>query len=529
MNRAATNPKAFKVAGNLRAPIQMNLSRAGFQPVGDGKKQAGCLFYFPWALGDRSLPSLPLSRSRKAWTARTIYKTIALLFALHHSLLAIYSASSTPNIVYIISDDQYFQDFGFMGNEQVITPHLDRLAEQSAFYPNGYVPSSVCRPSLASLLTGLYPHQHKIYFNHPPPGFSKLTRDPKMTKARFDALRQAGADYIKKVDALPKLLVEKGYRCLQTGKYWEGHWQNAGFTQGMTLAEPSGGANGDKQLPNGDMVAHGNGDAGLAIGREGMKPITDFLDDFGDEHPFFIWYAPFLPHTPHDSPQTYFDQYPENSITNYKRPYYAAITQFDDTVGQLVSEIENRGLASKTLFVFVVDNGFEPRLDQPNQYTTNSKRSPFEPGHRTPILLRWDGVIEPGPRDAFVSSLDLFPTSLAAAGIEYKGSLPGINLLPNAKEFAALPKDRAIFGEIYPGDATVLGDASVDIAYRWIRQGDYKLIVPTSSHPWNNYLNTVQLFNLDSDPNESVNLANERPYRMIRQKLRAQLDVWWTP
>jgi arylsulfatase A-like enzyme len=75
----------------------------------------------------------------------------------------------------------------------------------------------------------------------------------------------------------------------------------------------------------------------------------------------------------------------------------------------------------------------------------------------------------------------------------------------------------------------VLGDASVDIAYRWIRQGDYKLIVPTSSHPWNNYLNTVQLFNLDSDPNESVNLANERPYRMIRQKLHEQLDVWWTP
>ena len=81
-----------------------------------------------------------------------------------------------PNIVMIISDDQTYTDFGFMGNTDVLTPRLDMLARQSAVYPNGYVPSSVCRPSLVTLLTGLYPHQHLIHFNHPPPGFSKLTR-----------------------------------------------------------------------------------------------------------------------------------------------------------------------------------------------------------------------------------------------------------------------------------------------------------------------------------------------------------------
>src|SRR5690554_4919471 len=77
-----------------------------------------------------------------------------------------------PNLVVIISDDQTYTDFGFMGHPWIRTPHLDRLAEQSARYPNGYVPSSLCRPSLATLLTGLYPHQHGIHFNHPPPGFS---------------------------------------------------------------------------------------------------------------------------------------------------------------------------------------------------------------------------------------------------------------------------------------------------------------------------------------------------------------------
>ena len=83
-------------------------------------------------------------------------------------------AAPRPNVVLIVSDDQSYRDFGFMGNDRVHTPHLDRLASQSARYPNGYVSMSVCRPSLATLLTGLYPHQHGIHFNHPPPGLKAM-------------------------------------------------------------------------------------------------------------------------------------------------------------------------------------------------------------------------------------------------------------------------------------------------------------------------------------------------------------------
>ena len=433
-----------------------------------------------------------------------------------------------PNIVYIISDDQYFGDFGFMGNNQVITPNLDRLAEASAFYPNGYVPSSVCRPSLATLLTGLYPHQHGIHFNHPPPGFQKLTSDPKMTKDRYDQLREAGASLINKLDTVPGLLAQHGYRCFQAGKHWEGSWRNAGFTEGMTESEPSGGANGDKTLPNGEVVAHGNGDAGLAIGRSTMTPIVDFLDDCGAQQPFLIWYAPFLPHTPHDSPERYFQMYSESSAT-HKLPYYAAITQFDDTVGQLISMIESRGLGRKTLFVFVSDNGFEPLESNPNQYTEKSKRSPFEPGLRTPILLRWDKNIAPGLRRELVSSIDLFPTVMAAAGIETDSSKPGLNLLPNAIQRVPLSGKRAVFGEIYPGDASALGSPSTDIAYRWVRYGNYKLIVPSAEDAWGNYLNTESLFDLEEDPGETNNLAREAKFRPIKASLRSMVDDWWTP
>ncbi len=510
--RTETNSEVFKVAGDLRAPIQ----RSNF-----------------WALGDRPLPmsktKLPRNRRQAShYKAAPIFlKILAVLFALHSSLLTLHSSS--PNIVYIISDDQYFEDFGFMGNENAITPHLDRLAEQSAFYPNGYVPSSVCRPSLASLLTGLYPHQHGVHFNHPPPGFRDLTQDPNLDKTEYDTLREAGASLIKSLDTLPKLLAKKGYRSLQTGKYWEGHWRNAGFTEGMTLAEPSGGKNGDKTLPNGDIVAHGNGDAGLSIGRETMQPIYDFLDDCGPDQPFFIWYAPFLPHTPHDSPPKFVRVYDEKDLRPYEIPYYAAITQFDDTVGDLVNSIEARGLGHNTLFVFVSDNGFEPLEENPNQYTFKTKRSPFEPGLRTPVLLRWDGVIQSGRREEWVSSIDLFPTALSAATVEIDSNLPGVNLLPNAKSLKPLEKDRPMYGEIYPGDATVLGNPSVDLAYRWIRKGDYKLIVPTSHRPWGNYLNTTHLFNLHLDPNETLNLATDPKYQSIINELHRSLNRWWKP
>ncbi len=340
-----------------------------------------------------------------------------LLIAL---LLVLTAASAVdaarPNVVMIISDDQRYADFGFMGNVDVHTPNLDRLAAQSARFTHGYVPSSVCRPSLATLLTGLYPHQHGIHFNHPPPGFAKLTKTPAIGKQQYDQLRRQGAALIRDSATLPRLLAAQGYRCLQTGKYWEGHFRNAGFTDGMTIAEPSGGRYGDKQLANGDIVAHGNGDHGLAIGRETMKPIDDFLDDRGDS-PFFIWYAPFLPHTPHDAPQQYFDLV-DRKVPPFRRPYYASIAQFDATVGQLVDAIERRRLEENTLFVFVVDNGWQPDPERfianrsQWEHTATSKRAPFDAGLRTPILIRWDGQTVAATYDAPVSSVDIVPTIL---------------------------------------------------------------------------------------------------------------------
>ncbi len=464
--------------------------------------------------------------------------------------LAPTAVAQPPNIVLIIADDQAWTDFGFMGNQRVHTPNLDALARRSAVFVNGYVPSSVCRPSLATLMTGLYPHQHGIHFNHGPPGNAGYNR--MATVEDYHRTRRREFELIGSAQTLPSILRrERGYRSLQTGKFWEGHYRNGGFTDGMTTFEPPprdqtfGGV---RRLAGGQHVAHGNGDAGLQIGRNTMQPIFEFIDACRRSTvPWLVWYAPYLPHQPHDSPEKFYRlARSRGDVAEHELPYFAAIAQFDETVGTLVAHVERNQLANNTVFVFLSDNGWRPSRkrdrNRPAEFaqTERSKRAPFDDGVRTPILIRWDGVIEPARYKGLVSTIDIFPTLLDAAGLSSspieetrETARPGLSLMPIAKREQAAKSDRAVFGEIYPGDATSLGHPERDIAYRWVRQGGWKLIVPHArpegAKPWGSYLDSVALFNMESDPLESENLAGVPEHESRVEQLSDLLDRWWTP
>ncbi len=239
---------------------------------------------------------------------RTLAWLAALLFAPTAALQGADALPRRPNIVYIIPDDQTYRDFGFMGSKDALTPHIDRLAAQSARFVNGYVTTSLCSPSLGVMLTGRYPHQSGLHYNHPPPGNSGFNR--MKSRADYEAARRPAFDLIRSQPTLPRALGQLGYTSFQTGKFWEGHFSNAGFDEGMTTFEPAPhlaypGVN--RTLKDGSQAAHGNGDHGLAIGRETMQPIADFLDRTDRGKPFFLWYAPYLPHQPHNSPEHYHD------------------------------------------------------------------------------------------------------------------------------------------------------------------------------------------------------------------------------
>lgn len=148
----------------------------------------------------------------------------------------------------------------------------------------------------------------------------------KMSAEEYQQTRASTNYLIERVPTLPRILAQQGYACLQTGKHWEGSYQTAGFTEGMTLGLPTrklGQVAGTRVQDNAEWVALANGDAGLVIGRETMQPIANFIDRQAGRKPFFVWYAPFLPHAPFDAPQRFRDMLPEQLEQPERLPYYA--------------------------------------------------------------------------------------------------------------------------------------------------------------------------------------------------------------
>ena len=197
-------------------------------------------------------------------------KRVLLILIAALSLASHAIAAKPPNIVLIISDDQSWTDYSFMGHEAIETPNIDRLAKQSRLFKRGYVPSSLCCPSLASMITGLYPHQTKITGNEPP--MPPEGRNSEQYRKQV----QECVSFIDDLPTLPRLLAKRGYVSHQSGKWWQGHYSRGGFSHGMTHGDPKRGGR--------------HGDVGLKIGREGMDEIFDFIEDAGDK-PFFVDYS----------------------------------------------------------------------------------------------------------------------------------------------------------------------------------------------------------------------------------------------
>ncbi len=160
-----------------------------------------------------------------------------------------------PNVVFVVSDDHDNEHLGFMGNQIVHTPNIDLLARSGTVFTRAHLPMSRCHPTLASFLSGRWPHQTGVYHNF---GTKKL--DP--------------------TNSLPRLLRDAGYATYVEGKYWEGDPRAMGFT-------------------------HGKGNTADTFVRDGQADLFEFIDDVGGQKPMFIWWAPKIPHRPHDPTQEY--------------------------------------------------------------------------------------------------------------------------------------------------------------------------------------------------------------------------------
>ncbi|MFM8415709.1 MAG: sulfatase-like hydrolase/transferase [Planctomycetota bacterium] len=432
------------------------------------------------------------------------------------------AVAAAPNVVLILSDDQHWGDYGFMGHEHLRTPALDRLARESLVFTRGYVPASLCCPSLASLITGRYPHEHKIVGNDPPEPPANAVA-PAAVRAAFDAGRERMNRHLEAWPLLPKLLGAHGYRSLQTGKWWQGDFRRGGFDEGMTKGQR-------------------HGDEGLAIGRATMQPVYEFVRRCRQAgQPFFVWYAPMLPHDPHDPPAELVDHYASLTDSVHVARYWGNVERFDRTVGELLEFLDAEALAADTLVVYVTDNGWIQRPDAP-RFAPRSKLSPYDGGLRTPIMLRRPGTIAPATSEALASSLDIMPTVLAACGVPAPAGLPGVNLLDEQ----AVAARTQLFGACSTHTLLDLDDPARSLMWRWTvrREGDHlwKLIEPVTARgggpvpAWEGRLvapedqaryerGEVELFDVAADPRETENLASERPGLVA--ELQASLDTWW--
>ena len=339
-----------------------------------------------------------------------------------------------------------------MGHPAIETPHLDALARRSLLFKRGYVASPLCRPSLASIATGLYPHQHGVTGNDV---------DGRNNRAALSA--EVTAAFLKHPN-LVNTLVDHGYLAHQSGKWWEGSYTDGGFTHGLTHGDPKRGGR--------------HGDAGLKIGREpasgehALQPIADFMDlAMEQQKPFFVWYAPFLPHTPHNPPHRLLEKYATQGRADDEAKYFAMCEWFDETCGDLVRLVDDRGLRDETVFLYICDNGWAARstnADDPSQaqwsgFALRSKGSPFENGIRSPIMVSWPGKVAPGESASLASAIDLFPTVCSVAGMDPPGELPGLDLTDSA----ALSTRRTIFGVTHAIHNMTPGQPDGTLQYQW--------------------------------------------------------------
>jgi len=439
-------------------------------------------------------------------------------------------AEKPINVVMIIGDDHGWPYYGFLGDENVVTPNLDRLASEGTVFTIGHSASNHCRPTLQSLITGLLPVQY-------------AERTKELTKADLSGDeayqnatgREKHARYTETEAAqmehfatVPRVLAESGYASFQGGKWWEQSYETAGFTDGM-----SGGWSWKKMMDNSGFFQFMGGD-GIELGRTTMEPLERFISEKGDQ-PFFIWYGPALPHVPLNPPAEHRQHYENDKFSESAKDYYGNITWFDTGIGQMLDMLEAKGVLENTMIVYVNDNGWEQPADveykdNHDLYSnggTRGKSSLFDTGFRMPVIVRLPGKIKPQVNnEALVSSVDIVPTILDYAGAIIPEGLPGYSLRPiiNGDDFEGR-KYLIGYQTQHRGDSNYLGEylgASGDVMGR--KQKAFYLRSQEWHFVWISDTGEMALYDMVNDPGSKNNIVDE--HQDLVATFKKEIQAW---
>ena len=441
-------------------------------------------------------------------------------YIIYLALVLIFSCSSRqnnlPNIVLIIGDDHGWPYYGFMGNDIVKTPVLDSLANSGAVFTNGHVTSSICRPSLRTLLTGLYPIQFDNYLDSMKIEFTNSNEYQNQIENNF-ALAEYEHQIIKDFYTLPEMLRKKGYRSFEGGKYWEGTYEMGGFDDGMSSRS------GKSLYKDYHILLAMAGGDGLKFARETQEPVYSFIKN-NKEHPFFIWYAPMLPHTPFNPPENLLEIYNDLDISESAKVYYAMCTWFDRSLGEFLKFLRKEDELDNTLLIYINDNGWQQ--DPSNDYTKSleystiggpkGKKSLYDFGYRTPIIFSQKNGIKGGVRtDELVSSVDVFTTILDYADADQPRYLTGkslVNLIKGGKNPVREKIITYLKSPRVPGDPWAKGKTG----YSYRSKDWHSFWVPE--------LDEINLYNIIDDPYE-LNEVSTKYSRKVTD-IKKEITSW---
>ncbi|MEQ8691616.1 MAG: sulfatase [Pseudomonadales bacterium] len=439
-------------------------------------------------------------------------------------------AQQPPNIIFVLTDDQRYDELGFM-NPVLATPHMDDLAARGVHFRNAFVTTALCSPSRASILTGQMMHNHGVIDNNRP--------------------------LPEGLELFPQRLQAAGYETAFFGKwhmggeisqprpefdYWVSFPGQGTYYPTNAFGQTSMLTVNDKTVPQRGYITDELTDYAL-----------QFLRNRDQTRPFFVYlshkavHATFEPAERHASqysdasialgsapPVTadvpmwvrnqrnswHGDEFPYHSdlpLADFKREYHRTLSAVDDSLGRLLAWLDETGQRDNTVVILMGDNGFLF-----GEHGLIDKRNAYEESMRVPLLVLAPGRYAAGQVvDEMVANIDIAPTLLALAGVAAPAQYDGAS-------FAHLPQHNDKTKPKYPGESGTWRDA-LTYEYYWeynypqtpttfaLRTDRYKYI------QYHGVWDTEELFDLQVDPREQRNLIEDASLLEVKVRMRQLL------
>jgi arylsulfatase A-like enzyme len=413
-----------------------------------------------------------------------------------------------PNVLFVLMDDMRWDLMGCAGHPVIKTPALDRLAREGAWFSNAFVCLSLCSPSRASFLTGLYSQVHDVLDNRTPLDFSRLTTFPQ----RFQ---------------------RAGYRTAMFGKWHMGvdmdpkpgfdYW--ACFRGQGTYFNPAINVNGEVKSFEGftdDVTSGMAADWMTASDARSFMAIVGFKSCHSPFEPpprtATLYEGLTMPKPPSfdrplpDQP-AWIQKFDDTGHTPYSRipadelmmRFARLVTAADENVGRMMSALERAKLLDDTLVIFSSDNGFLV-----HEHGLYDKRAMYEESIRIPLLMRHPRLVRRGVIDDLTLNIDLAPTLCELIGVDVSAETQGLSLVP-ALQKRRRPK-RSIFFYQYDREMPYSTPSMMGV-----RTQGWKLV------RYREEGQVHELYNVKKDPYEMKNLFEAASARATRDRLDKEL------